>query len=58
MTITPDSTATTIFLGKQRLGTPVTDALDDRATGIFVTNSDLNHWTFSLGAFDAWSIDD
>ena len=58
MVITPDSTNTTIKAGKMIMQTPLNDTLDDRATGIFVTNSDLNHWTFSLGAFDAWSIDD
>lgn len=56
--ITPDSTNTTIKAGKMIMQTPISDTLDDRATGIFVTNSDLNHWTFSLGAFDSWSIDD
>ena len=58
MVITPDSTNTTIKAGKMIMQTPISDTLDDRATGIFVTNSDLNHWTFALGAFDAWSIDD
>lgn len=58
MVITPDSTNTTIKAGKMIMQTPLNDTLDDRATGIFVTNSDLNHWTFALGAFDAWSIDD
>ncbi|OCR05018.1 hypothetical protein BA184_05160 [Helicobacter pullorum] len=58
MVITPDSTNTTIKAGKMIMQTPLNDTLDDRATGIFVTNSDLNHWTFSLGAFDSWSIDD
>ena len=58
MVITPDSTNTTIKAGKMIMQTPINDTLDDRATGIFVTNSDLNHWTFALGAFDAWSIDD
>lgn len=58
MVITPDSTNTTIKAGKMIMQTPINDTLDDRATGIFVTNSDLNHWTFSLGAFDSWSIDD
>lgn len=58
MIITPDSTNTTIKAGKMIMQTPINDTLDDRATGIFVTNSDLNHWTFALGAFDAWSIDD
>lgn len=58
MAITPDSTATTIFLGKQRLGTPVTDALDDRATGILALNSDIPGLTLAAGAFDSWSLDD
>lgn len=58
MTITPDSTATTILLGKQRLGTPVTDALDDRATGILALNSDIPGLTLAAGAFDSWSLDD
>ena len=58
MTITPDNTATTIMLGKQRLGTPVTDALDDRATGILALNSDIPGLTLAAGAFDSWSLDD
>ena len=58
MTITPDNTATTIMLGKQRLGTPVTDALDDRATGILALNSDIPGLTLAAGAFDSWALDD
>ncbi|TLD86767.1 major outer membrane protein [Helicobacter sp. MIT 05-5294] len=57
--ITPDSTATTVIIGKQRLATPVTNAGDDdRGTGILVLNSDLENATFAAGAFDSWSIDD
>ncbi|WP_300706201.1 MULTISPECIES: major outer membrane protein [Helicobacter] len=57
--ITPDSTATTVIIGKQRLATPVTNAGDDdRGTGILVLNSDLEGFTFAAGAFDSWSIDD
>ncbi|WP_026944349.1 major outer membrane protein [Helicobacter rodentium] len=57
--ITPDSTATTVILGKQRLATPVTNAGDDdRGTGILALNSDLEGFTFAAGAFDSWSIDD
>ncbi|WP_304421515.1 major outer membrane protein [Helicobacter rodentium] len=58
-TIAPDSTATTILIGKQRLATPVTNAGDDdRGTGILALNSDLEGFTFAAGAFDSWSIDD
>ncbi|TLD84043.1 major outer membrane protein [Helicobacter sp. MIT 11-5569] len=57
-TITPDSTATTVILGKQRLGTPLTDALDDRGTGILALNSDIPGLTLAAGAFDSWSLDD
>ncbi len=57
--ITPDSTATTVIIGKQRLATPVTNAGDDdRGTGILALNSDLDGMTFAAGAFDSWSIDD
>ena len=57
--ITPDSTATTVIIGKQRLATPVTNAGDDdRGTGILVLNSDLEGFTFAAGAFDSWAIDD
>ena len=57
--ITPDNTATTVIIGKQRLATPVTNAGDDdRGTGILVLNSDLEGFTFAAGAFDSWSIDD
>ena len=57
--ITPDSTATTVIIGKQRLATPVTNAGDDdRGTGILALNSDLEGFTFAAGAFDSWSIDD
>ncbi|MBX7490892.1 major outer membrane protein [Helicobacter turcicus] len=57
-TITPDSTATTVIIGKQRLGTPVTDPLDDRGTGILALNSDITGLTLAAGAFDSWSLDD
>lgn len=57
--ITPDNTATTVIIGKQRLATPVTNAGDDdRGTGILALNSDLEGFTFAAGAFDSWSIDD
>lgn len=57
-TITPDVTATTVMIGKQRLATPVTDALDDRATGILTLNNDITGLTLVGGAFDSWSLDD
>lgn len=58
-TIAPDSTATTILIGKQRLATPVTNAGDDdRGTGILALNSDITGLTLAAGAFDSWSIDD
>ena len=42
-TITPDSTATTIKIGKQELNTPVTNAYDgDRGTGILALNSETS----------------
>ncbi|CAE10801.1 major outer membrane protein [Wolinella succinogenes] len=57
-TITPSSTNTVINVGKMRLDTPVTDALDDRGTGIIALNSDLPHWTFAGVALDTWALDD
>ncbi|WP_279128574.1 major outer membrane protein [Helicobacter winghamensis] len=57
-TITPDITATTVMIGKQRLATPVTDAGDDRATGILALNNDITGLTLVGGAFDSWSLDD
>ena len=56
--ITPDSTNTTITAGKMILPTPLNDTLDDRGTGILLTNSDINHWNFVAGVFDSWSPDD
>ena len=62
LVITPDSSTTTVRIGKMLLDTPLNDTLDDRGTGIFVTNSDLQHAnigvTFVAGAFDSWSLDD
>ena len=59
MAITPDSTATTVMLGKQKLGTPVTNPGDgDRGTGILALNSDIPGLTLAAGAFDSWAIDD
>ncbi len=53
-TIAPDSTATTILIGKQRLATPVTNAGDDdRGTGILALNSDITGLTLAAGAFDS-----
>lgn len=57
-TITPDVTATTVMIGKQRLATPITDAGDDRATGILALNNDITGLTLVGGAFDSWSLDD
>ncbi|WP_277640192.1 major outer membrane protein [Wolinella succinogenes] len=57
-TVTPSSTNTVINVGKMRLNTPVTDALDDRGTGIIALNSDLPHWTFAGVALDTWALDD
>lgn len=57
-TITPDVTATTVIIGKQRLATPVTDVLDDRGTGILALNNDITGLTLAAGAFDSWSLDD
>lgn len=58
-TITPDSTATTIKIGKQELNTPVTNAYDgDRGTGILALNSDIPNLTLAAGAFDSWSINE
>ena len=59
MTITPDSTATTILIGKQKLGTPVTNPGDgDSGTGLLALNSDISGLTLAAGAFDSWAIDD
>ncbi|MDY4426431.1 MAG: major outer membrane protein [Helicobacter sp.] len=58
-TITPDSTATTIKLGKQLLDTPVTNAYDgDRGTGILALNSDIPNLTLAAAAFDSWAINE
>ncbi|MGP1450067.1 MAG: major outer membrane protein [Wolinella sp.] len=58
-TITPDSTKTTIMVGKQLLDTPLTDASDfDRGTGILALNSDVPNWTFALGAYDTFALTD
>lgn len=58
-TVTPDSTATTIKIGKQRLDTPVTNAYDgDRGTGILVLNSDITNLTLAAAAFDSWAINE
>lgn len=57
--ITPDSTATTVLVGKQKLNTPLTMASDgDRGTGVLALNSDLPGLTLAGGAFDSWSLDD
>ncbi len=57
--ITPDSTATTVLIGKQRLGTPLTNASDDdRGTGILALNSDIPGLTLAAGAFDSWALYD
>ncbi|VEG80957.1 Porin [Wolinella succinogenes] len=58
-TYTPDSTKTTVMIGKQLLNTPVTNAGDeDRGTGILALNSDIPNWTFAAGAFDTFAIND
>lgn len=58
-TITPDSTKTTVMVGKMNLDTPITNAGDfDRGTGILALNSDIPNWTFAAGAFDTWAISD
>lgn len=58
-TITPDSTKTTVMVGKMNLDTPITNAGDfDRGTGILALNSDIPNWTFAAGAFDTWAIAD
>lgn len=57
-TFTPENTKTVVNVGKMRLNTPVTDALDDRGTGIVALNSDLPHWTFAGVALDTWALDD
>jgi len=58
-TITPDSTKTTVMVGKMNLDMPITNAGDfDRGTGILALNSDIPNWTFAAGAFDTWSISD
>ena len=58
-TITPDSTATTIKIGKQLLDTPVTNAYDgDRGTGILALNSDIPNLTLAAAAFDSWAINE
>lgn len=50
-------TNTTVILGKQLLGTPVTDASDyDRAVGALVLNQDIKGLTLAGGAFGSWSL--
>lgn len=50
-------TNTTVILGKQLLGTPVTDAADyDRAVGALVLNQDIKGLTLAGGAFGSWSL--
>lgn len=58
-TITPDSTATTVTIGKQLINTPVTSADDnDRGTGIAVMNNDINGLTLAAIVYDAWALED
>lgn len=54
---TPNGTKTTVQIGKMALGTPVTDAGEDRGTGILALNSDIQYVTFAAGAFDTWYSD-
>lgn len=50
-------TNTTVIIGKQLLGTPVTDASDyDRAVGALVLNQDVKGLTLAGGAFGSWSL--
>lgn len=56
-TLTPDNTATTVVLGKQRLATPLTNSGDDRGTGFLISNKDIRDLTVIAGAFDSWSLD-
>ena len=50
-------TNTTVIIGKQLLGTPVTDASDyDRAVGALVLNQDIKGLTLAGGAFGSWSL--
>ncbi|WP_144049324.1 major outer membrane protein, partial [Helicobacter pullorum] len=57
-TITPDSTATTIKIGKQLLDTPVNAYDGDRGTGILALNSDIPNLTLAAAAFDSWAINE
>ena len=58
-TITPDSTATVVTIGKQLINTPITAASDgDRGTGIVATNSDIEGLTLAAAVFDSWASDD
>ena len=50
-------TNTTVIIGKQILGTPVTDPADyDRAVGALVLNQDIKGLTLAGGAFGSWSL--
>ncbi len=50
-------TNTTVIIGKQILGTPVTDPADyDRAVGALVLNQDVKGLTLAGGAFGSWSL--
>ncbi|CAM2852109.1 major outer membrane protein [Helicobacter burdigaliensis] len=56
-TFTPQSTATTIKIGKQELDSPITNAYEgDRGTGIFIQNNDIDGLTLMASAFDSWAI--
>lgn len=53
-----DSIKTDITAGKMRLETPFNDAEYDRGIGALLTNTAVSNWTFALGAYDTWAIDD
>ena len=58
-TITPDSTATTVMVGKQLINSPITSAGDgDRGTGIVAMNNDIEGLTLAAAVFDSWMTDD
>ncbi|RAX59222.1 hypothetical protein CCZ01_00310 [Helicobacter monodelphidis] len=49
---------TRINAGKMRLDTPINDSLDDRGTGIYLTNTAAQGVKINAFALDTWSLDD
>ncbi|MCE3047229.1 major outer membrane protein [Helicobacter kayseriensis] len=54
---TPQSSKTTITLGKMNIATPFSDSEWDFGYGAAMTNNDIENLTFSLQAYGAWGLD-